>query len=90
VAKDFPWRSKIVANARVIAGTSRIKQSINALQDHWKPVEEVWNDVVRRRFEERYLLPLDPAVDAAMIGMHKLAEVLDKVRRDCSDRSEML
>ena len=49
-----------------------------------------WNDSVRQRFEERYLAPLDPAVDAAVIGMQKLAEVLDKVRRDCSDRSETL
>jgi hypothetical protein len=43
---------------------------------------------VRRKFEERYLGPIAPAVDAAMIGMQKLAEVLDQVRRDCSDRSE--
>ena len=42
------------------------------------------------RFEERYLGPFDPAVDAAVIGMQKLAEVLDQVRRDCSDRSETL
>ena len=34
--------------------------------------------------------PLDPAVDAAVIGMQKIAEVLDQVRRDCSDRSESL
>ena len=40
--------------------------------------------------QERHLLPLDSAVDAALIGMQKLADLLDKVRRDCSDRSEML
>jgi hypothetical protein len=50
--------------------------------------EATWNDSVRRRFEERHLAPLDPATDAALLGMQKLAEVLDQVRRDCSDRSE--
>jgi len=31
-------------------------------------------------FEERYLAPLEPAVDAAINGMQKFAEVLDQVR----------
>lgn len=67
-----------------------MKHALNTLSDEWKVTEATWNDSVRRRFEERRLLPLDPAVDAASIGMHKLAELLDKVRRDCSDRSETL
>ena len=46
--------------------------------------------MVRRKFEDRYLGPLDPAVDAAINGMQKVAEILDQVRRDCSDRSESL
>jgi len=79
-----------MANARVIAGSHRMKHALNTLSEQWKITEATWNDSVRRRFEERHLLPLDPAVDAAALGMHKLAELLDKVRRDCSDRSEML
>jgi len=50
--------------------------------------EPTWGDSVRRRFEERHLAPLSPAVEAAVIGLQKLAETLDQVRRDCSDRSE--
>ena len=79
-----------MANANVMAGTSRLRHAIKVLRDHWAVTEATWNDSVRGRFEERYLAPLDPAVDAALIGMHKLAEVLDQVRRDCSDRSERL
>ena len=77
-------------NANVMAGTNRIKHALKALRDHWVVTEATWNDSVRQRFEERYLAPLDPAIDAASIGMHKLAEVLDQVRRDCSDRSPTL
>jgi len=79
-----------MANANVMAGSSRLKHAIMSLRDRWAATESTWNDSVRHRFEERHLAPLDPAVDAALVGMHKLAEILDQVRRDCSDRSEML
>ncbi len=77
-------------NAKVMAGSNRLKQTLRALKDQWLLTEETWGDQVRRNFEDRYLGPLDPAVDAAINGMTKVAEVLDQVRRDCSDRSESL
>jgi hypothetical protein len=77
-------------NARVMAGSTRLNQTIRALKDQWLVTEETWGDSVRRRFEDRYLAPLEPAVDSAINGMMKIAEVLDQVRRDCSDRSESL
>ena len=77
-----------MASAKLLAGSNRIKQTIRVLREHWLITEETWSDAVRRRFEERYLAPLDPATDAAVFGIQKMAEVLDQVRRDCSDRSE--
>ena len=77
-------------NARVMAGSTRLNQTIRALKDQWLVTEETWGDRVRQRFEERYLAPLEPAVDSAINGMQVIAEVLDQVRRDCSDRSESL
>jgi hypothetical protein len=74
-------------NANVMAGSNRLRHAIRALREHWLTTESTWNDSARRRFEERYLKPLDPATDAAMIGMQKFAEILDRVRRDLSDRS---
>ena len=79
-----------MANARLIAGSNRLKGSIRALRDQWLITEETWSDSVRKRFEDRYLAPLDPAVDAAVFGIQKLADILDQVRRDCTDRSELL
>ncbi len=77
-------------NAKVMAGCNRLKQGLRALSDQWLSTEATWSDSVRTRFEERYLGPLGPAIDAATGGMQKIAEVLDQVRRDCSDRSETL
>lgn len=76
-------------NAKVMAGANRLKQCLRALRDQWLVTEATWSDSVRRKFEDRYLAPLDPAADAAINGMAKLAEVLDQLRRDCSDRSEI-
>jgi hypothetical protein len=79
-----------MANARAIAGINHLKQNIRVLRDHWLITEATWTDSVRDRFEERYLAPLESAVDSAVNGMEMIAEVLDQVRRDCSDRSEAL
>ena len=77
-----------MANANVMAGASRLKHAIRTLQERWRSTAETWNDSVRRRFADRYIQPMDPAITAALIGMQKMGDVLDRVRRDCSDRSE--
>jgi hypothetical protein len=79
-----------MANARVVAGSNRMRHALGALRDQWLATEATWNDTVRQRFEERHIQPIEPAVAAALIGMMKIAEVLDQVRHDCSDRSETL
>lgn len=76
-------------NPKVLAGSSRLKETTRALRDQWRQMEDTWSDAVRRRFEERYLDPIEPAVDAAVNGLRDLAEILDQMRRDCSDRSEI-
>jgi len=76
-------------NAKVLAGSTRLKQTTRALRDQWLVTEETWGDAVRQRFEERYLAPIEPAVDSAINGLQAMAEMLDRVRRDCSDRSEL-
>ncbi len=77
-------------NAKVLAGSTRLGQSARLLRDHWLITEATWSDAVRQRFEERYLVHLESAVDSAVNGIQGIAEILDQVRRDCSDRSELL
>ena len=78
-----------MANANIMAGTNRLKHALKALEEHWLATRDGWNDSVRQRFEERHLKPLDPATDAAVIGMMKFGEVIDRLRRDLADRSEL-
>ena len=77
-----------MADAKILAGATRLKQTTRVLRDQWFVTEGTWGDMVRQRFEERYLAPLEPAVDSAINGLQAMAEVIEKVRRDCSDRSE--
>jgi hypothetical protein len=77
-------------NAKALAGSHRLAQCFRLLRDQWLATEETWTDSVRQRFEERYLAPIESAVDSAVNGIGKMAEVLEQVRRDCSDRSELL
>jgi hypothetical protein len=76
-----------MANANVVTGANRLKHATKVLKDQWLAADPTWNDAVRQRFEERYLQPIDSAVDAAVNGLGKLSEVLDAIRRDLSDRS---
>ena len=76
-------------NAKVLAGSNRLGQSFRTLREQWLVTEATWGDSVRQRFEERYLAPLESATDSAVNGIQSIAEILDQVRRDCSDRSEM-
>jgi hypothetical protein len=78
-----------MANANVMAASNRLKHALKALEDHWLNTRETWNDSVRQRFEDRHLKPLDPATDAAAIAMYKFGEIVDRLRRDLSDRSEL-
>jgi len=76
-------------NPRVVSGSNQLEQSLRNLRDCWLSTEATWGDDVRQRFEEQFLAPLEPAALSAFSGMQKLAEILDQLRRDCSDRSEV-
>ena len=44
-------------NAKVLVGSNRLKQTMRALKDQWLITEATWSDAVRRKFEDRYLVP---------------------------------
>jgi hypothetical protein len=66
------------------AGAARLKHAMKTLNDRWDLTRELWDDHVARDFEKNHLYPLDSQVEHALHGMDKLAEVLSKVRNECS------
>jgi hypothetical protein len=66
------------------AGSARLKHAMNTLNEHWDLTREQWVDNVARDFEKNHIVPLEQQVEHALRGMDKLAEILMKVRNDCS------
>lgn len=65
-------------------GSTKLTYAIKNLKKHWEEAKTMWLDQVAKDFESTHLIPLETRVNAVSRGMDKLAEVTDKVRRDCS------
>ena len=65
-------------------GSTKITYAIKNLKKQWEVARTMWLDSVAKDFETTHILPLETRVNAVSRGMDKLAEVSDKVRRDCS------
>jgi len=57
---------------------------MKTLRDHWDLTCEQWDDHVSRDFDKNHMNPLEQQVEHALRGMDKLAEILTKVRNECS------
>jgi hypothetical protein len=66
------------------AGSARMTFSQKTLRERWDVAKQQWSDQVSRDFEKNHLLPLDQQTSLAIRGMDKIAEVLHKIRQDCS------
>ena len=64
-------------------GRTLLTNAHKELNIHWREVREHWSDVKASEFESEYLAQLEPAVRAALTAMEKIAEVLERARREC-------
>jgi hypothetical protein len=53
------------------------------LQARWEETERDWQDVVRKAFQDEFLVPLEASVKSTLWEMDRLAEVLTKAKREC-------
>jgi hypothetical protein len=58
--------------------------AVRALRDRWDEATALWDDKVAGEFEKNHLDPLERQADSAARGMDKIAEILQKVRQECS------
>jgi hypothetical protein len=68
-------------------GANKLHHAMKTLIERWEETEPHWRDQVRADFGENHLKPLEDQVGATIRAMGRLADVLNQVRRDCSDRS---
>jgi hypothetical protein len=64
-------------------GRTQLTSAFKELNVHWREVREHWSDAKAEQFEQDYLSQLEPGVRAALTAMERMAEVLEKARREC-------
>jgi len=65
------------------SGASKLELSMQSLLAASAEAQQYWNDPAQRKFQETYLLPLEPKVRSVLDAIHRLAEVLAEAERYC-------
>lgn len=70
-------------------GHGKLFNAMKTLRPHWEHIKDIWNDPVRRDFEENFWNPLDAHVGSTLRATDRLDQVLISMFRDCEpDRVE--
>ncbi len=65
------------------SGSAKIELALEVLQRAWRDAAEHWDDETSRKFQEEYLVPLEPKVKRALDGIHRLTEIFANAEREC-------
>jgi hypothetical protein len=65
-----------------------LNNALKALSEAWGETKSGWKDPVSRDFDEHHFEPLAAQVVATLRAMDRLTPVLEKARRECSDRGD--
>ena len=63
---------------------AKLHNQLKDLRARWQEVQDVWDDPVRKDFEEGHWAALEAHVTAALRAMDQLAAVMTQARHDCS------
>jgi hypothetical protein len=69
--------------ADLTTGTAKITSAYKTMRVHWDATKDDWQDANQRRFEERFLDPLEPQLNSALEAISRLAEILSRAEREC-------
>jgi len=70
------------------SGAAKLELAMETLHRAWSDAAEHWNDDASRKFQEQCLAPLEPKYRKALDAVHRLAEILSRAERACSDTGE--
>jgi hypothetical protein len=63
---------------------ARLYNQLKDLRARWQEVQDIWDDPVRREFEEGHWAEMETRVQAALRAMDQLATIMAQARNDCS------
>ena len=67
------------------AHSGRLQHAIKHLRESWDRARESWDDQNARDFEKNHLMPIEQLTRSTMVGMDKLSEVLQKLKKACEE-----
>jgi hypothetical protein len=67
----------------VYEGRGQLSKAFQDLNLRWLDTRASWDDVVARRFEDKYLRPIGSDLKASAAAMDQMATLLAQIRRDC-------
>jgi hypothetical protein len=70
----------------LVTGGQKLSEALKNLQLHWEATKEHWQDAASRRFEEQHLITLEPKVHLTLDAIARLAEVMERAQRECSEQ----
>jgi hypothetical protein len=63
---------------------ARLHNQLKDLRARWQEAKDVWDDSVRREFEDGHWTEMEARVQAALRAMDQLATIMTQARNDCS------
>ncbi len=69
----------------LVTPATRLQKATKRLQDRWLETSEQWDDVISRKFQERYLDPITPRLQLTLAAIHELMNVLDDAIAETRD-----
>jgi hypothetical protein len=64
-------------------GRGKLYGTLKDLRLRWEDTERLWDDPVRRDFEENIWIPLVGQAQAAIRGIDRLEQVLRQMQNEC-------
>ena len=62
---------------------ARLELAVEDLKAARAESSRYWHDSTSKKFDEAYLLPLDPKIRRTLDAIHRLSEILSQARREC-------
>jgi hypothetical protein len=66
----------------------QLHTALKTVRLRWEDTCDHWNDGVRRQFDREFWSHLEPAVQAAISALDKLAQVMGQLKQECRGSSE--
>jgi uncharacterized protein YukE len=66
------------------ASRKQLQDASRSLNASWDRARDVWRDDAARRFHRDAIEPIDPALQNAAQAMARIAESIERAKRECS------